>query len=214
LTGFAACNGDTDVHLDTIEIQPKTTVQEQDFTPELVPEQLHVRTIEELSETIVAAGEFWEDWWNLRGRFEHIEYFTWEALETMPEHIAVRGIGFGHLLPASGFESIGDIRNYLIHYYTENWVESELFDKFAKFIEYDGILYVDGTRAGFPRPNWDTAEHTLIEQNGSHAVVETTVLWGSWHREPYDGAYPWEVLYRFTFINGKIDIIENPFGIF
>ena len=165
--------------------------------------------IEELGETIIAAGTFWENWWNLNDMFadEHIEWIDWDEL---PEHItSERGFGFARLLPTSGLENLSDIRNHLLQFYTENWIDSELFGDFAAFIEYDGILYIDGTRAGFPRPDWKTAEHTLLDQDGSHAVVETTVLYGAWHMAPYVEVVPWEVQYRFIFVDGRIDNVLN-----
>jgi hypothetical protein len=187
----------------------------------------HIFSITELGETITAAGAFWEDWWNHRGvfSFENVGIPAWDDWEAspeqrsvMPDYLAERGQSLGLLLPTSGFESISDIRNYLSQYYTPTWIEAS-FDEGIPytgipFAEYEGTLYVDITRAGFPRPNWETATHALIEQDDNHAIVETTVLWGSWHREPYDDAYPWEVLYRFTFINGKIETVENPYGVF
>jgi len=163
-------------------------------TPELDP----ITQFEELVEVIVAAGTFWEDWWDLRGRFapEHIEE------ETVPAHL----VGFySKLLPTSGFESLDDIRNYLLQYYTENWVNLELSRELPVFIEYDGILYIATARAGFPRPDWETATHILIEQNGSHAVVETVVLVGTWHAEPYGDVDLTEMQYHFIFINDQID---------
>ncbi|MCL2565146.1 MAG: IseA DL-endopeptidase inhibitor family protein [Defluviitaleaceae bacterium] len=206
--GLAAC-GTTPVPATQLEQETVMVIEQM---PETEPEPSHQWTIEELGAVIVAAGEFWEDWWNLRGVFEHIEWVDWDEL---PEHItATRGFAFGRFLPASGFESLDDISNYLSRYYTADWVNAELSGEFASFIEYDGILYVDGTRAGFPRPDWETAKHILTEQDGSHILVETAVLWGSWHREPYDYAYPWEVVYHFTFVDGKINIVENPYGIF
>jgi len=140
-------------------------------------------TIEELGQVIVSAGNLWEDWWNLDGRFAHIDFVD------LPEGLEHRGMGMSVLLPASGFESLGDIRDYLLQFYTPAWVDAELFGDFSVFVEYDGVLYVDGTRAGFARPRWDDATHVLIEQDGSRAVVETTFLHGAWHRGE-DYAYP------------------------
>jgi len=207
------------------------------------PETPRGHTIEELGETIVAAGTFWEDWWNFRGPFdwqhfapietfdeplpEHYvtgsdEHNAWlerqrvwheEYLARFPEHLRERGFFWVQLLPSSGFESLSNIRDYLLQYYTERWVDAELFGEFTKFVEYDGVLYVCGARAGLSRANWETAEHELIEQDGSRAVVETTVMHGAWHREPYEediGAVP--VQYRFTFVDGRIDQVESPFG--
>jgi len=175
----------------------------------MVSEPVRLWTIEELGETIVAAGTFWEDWWQLSGRFTHID---WDGSINMPEHLVEeRGLGMFALLSTSGFESIDDIRNHLLQYYTEAWADAELSRDFAIFVEYDDVLYVDGTRAGFARPNWNNATHVLVEQEGSRAVVETTFLHGAWHRG-YEYAYPVRAIYRFTFIDGKIDAGLGPWG--
>ena len=152
--------------------------------------------IEGLGETIVAAGMIWEDWWHGNGRFasEHVDY------EEM-----IGGM-YSHLLPTSGFENLDDIRNYLLQYYTENWVESTMSDEGFAFVEYFDILYMHTIRAGFPRPDWSTATHTLIEQDGDRIVVETIVLAGAW--QP-DLVYPSESVFRFTFIDGRIDEVSR-----
>jgi len=154
--------------------------------------------IEELGTTIVAAGTFWENWWNLNGMFAH-EHIEGEGI---PAHL--EGV-YSQLLPTSGFESINDIRNYLLQYYTETWVDLELFGEFSSFVEYDSILYIHTARAGFPRPDWETAIHILVEQDGMHAVVETTVLTGTSN----PAVTPWETQYRFTFTNGRINSVED-----
>jgi len=159
-------------------------------------------SLDELGTTIVNAGNFWEEWWNLEGRFadEHIG----EAAEA--EHLLASG--FSQFLPTSGFESMNDIRAYLLQYYTENGL-AEVEAEWFPFAEYEGNLYVATARAGFPRPDWTTAEHALIEQNGNRAIVETTVLVGSWHREPEANAYAVETVYRYTLIDGRIDQVEQ-----
>jgi len=214
--GLVGCLGDVGTEesgyiSDSVEVHPEPVATE--------PERLDYRewSIEELGETIVAAGTFWEDWWNRRGVFEYAEWVDWDEL---PLYISdTRGFAFERLLPESGLTSMDDVREFLLRYHTEAWVETALTNSIPyigrPFIEYEGVLYVDATRAGFPRPNWDTAEHVLLEQDSGRATVETTVLWGSWHMIPYTGyAYPWEVLYRLTFIDGRIDTMEAPYGIF
>jgi len=174
-----------------------------------VPE--YPRSLEELGNTIVAAGTFWEDWHRKRGRFDFA-------------HIAQKGIlrystGFAQLLPTSGFESLEDVRNYLLQYFTESWVDAHLALRQPVFLEYDDILFIhdDQILSGFA--NWETATHTFIKQNGSHAVVRTTVLHGNWSL-----AYAWFISgatlqyiieigvvsstqYYFTFIDGRIDSV-------
>ena len=166
-----------------------------------------VRTIEELGEIIVTAGTFWENWWTFTGLFaiEHIEWFEWGE---EPEYLRERGYFWGWFSPESGLES--DIRNFFLQHYTEAGLNAELTMRFYPIIEYNGILYIDGTRAGVVRPNWETATHILIEQDGKYAVVETTVLVGGWHRtdlDPMENA--WEEQFRFALIDGRIDSIDR-----
>ena len=209
LFALVACghNGGTQ---DTVET-PGTQNEIPPTNPTTSALDFPVRTIEELGGTISVAGAFWEDWWNLKGPFawEHLESLDWDEV---PEHLKARTTAWNRLLPSSGFESLDDIRNYLLRYYTESWVDAEMACEWFAFAWYDGALYVDGTRAGFPRPDWGTAVHTLIEQEGGHAVVETVVYWGSWHRYPHEDVYSWEVPYIFTFIDGRIDTVDaTPF---
>ena len=151
--------------------------------------------IKELGATIEAAGTFWNDWWWNRGRFA-LEHIARWGEEEVPEHLDTVYL---RLLPTSGFGNINDIRNYLLQYYTESWVDAELSGLFAAFAEYDNALYIHIARMSFGDRNWETAEHVLIEGYGSHAIVETTVL--VWHGEV--AAY-YEHQYRFTFIDGRI----------
>ena len=219
--GLVACREDVDVGAgeneyisDSMEVRPDPV---ESTATESEPWEYREWSVEELGEIIVTASTFWEDWWNGRGVFEHAEFVDWYEL---PLYISdTRGFAFERLLPESGLMSMDDVREFLLRYYTESWVEMALSNAIPyvgrPFVEYDGVLYVDVTRAGFPRPDWDTAEHVLMEQGNGRAMVETTVLWGSWHMLPYRGyAYPWEVIYRFTFIDGRIDTMEAPYGIF
>jgi hypothetical protein len=204
LLALAACGGNSDTETQQPQNDPATQAPSENIPQP--PEPTRVWTIEELGTTIVTAGGFWEDWWDMRGGFaaEHLDFAQ------VPTHISeVRGLGIAAVLPTSAFGSLDGIRNFLLQFYTENWVGTELSGEFAPFLEYNGILFADATRIGSPRPNWETATHTLIEQDGSHAVVETKVLWGSWHRINPENIMeirnPWEVTYHFTFIDGKID---------
>ena len=174
-----------------------------------IPDEFRKWTIEELGETIVAAGLFWEEWWELNGRFsyEHRTQYDWR------ETPSVSPPSYQRLLPTSGFNSFNDIRNYLLHYYTETWLDAELsaeiyrgtinFQKIVPFVEYRNILYTYVFRMSLPRPNWNTAVHTLVENDGNYAVVETIVLTGFWDRKMNDEFF-WETQHRFTFMNGKI----------
>jgi len=106
--GLAACNGEqggTGGNLNQPVNQPKQ------------------HTLQELSETIVAAGEFWEDWWWRSGVFawEHIDDSRrncqpWYE-EIAPAHHPLSR-GFSVLLPSSGFTSLNDIGVYLLQFYT------------------------------------------------------------------------------------------------
>jgi len=197
---LTACDSDT---VDEVVVGSFMPLPDQDYEYETDDSEEVGLNIELLGETIISAGQFWEDWWNIEGLFssEHVQWLDWDEI---PEHISERfGFGIAKILPSSGFKSLEDIRGSLLNYHTEDWVDRELAHGVA-FIEYNNVLYINGTRAGFPRPNWETAEHELLDAS----VVNTTVQWGSWHREPYDSAYPWEVVYQFRFIDGKIGIIE------
>jgi len=196
--GLTACTNEPEIIIDILP-PPPIIEPSQQFT------------IEELGETIVLGNTFWEDWWNHSGVFEfETSNPPWEWPNT-PEHL--EGRAWATLSPESGFESLSDIYDFLSQYYTENWINEGFTNGIPyigiPFAEYDNVLLIDITRAGFPRPNWATAGHTLISQENNVAVVETAVLWGSWHM-PY--AYPWEVLYRFTLIDGRIDDVEILYG--
>jgi len=168
-------------------------------TNQFAPEQ----SIEELGAIIVSSGIFWGEWWQLNGRFdfEHIKFDPswWEANHPTREHV-----GHARVLPTSGFESLNDIRKYLLQYYTESRVKEILIRDL--FIEHNNMIYTDVDRAGFSQPNWETAIHTLIEQEGSRVVVRTTVL----SLIPYDaiifsGFENNQFRYYYTFIDGRID---------
>jgi hypothetical protein len=165
-------------------------------------------TVEQLGAAIVAAGEFWEEWWEMRGRFssEHFEPVSVEDRLRIPNHPAHNGLE--PFYDPNGFRSLNDIRTHMLQWYTEAWVDAELFGDFPVFIEYEGRLYVHNARAGFPRPNWATATHVLVEQGVNLAIVETTLLEGSWHRG-VDDAYPTEVVRQFVFVGGRIDRVAG-----
>jgi len=159
-------------------------------------------TIEELGEIIVASGNFWEDWWDTIERFSFEHIGNWA-------YIHPYSTIYSELLSTSGFENLNDIRDYLLKYYTESWVDAMLSRSFAPFIEYNNVLFIHAARACSVRPDWETATHTLISQDGCYASVESTVLYRSCYpTETDDGLifmHVFEVTYNFTFINGRID---------
>lgn len=161
-------------------------------TPTAIDES---RMTQEAVDAIAAAGEFWEDWWNFRGVFanEHmIEY---------PDDPV-----FDQLQPSSGFATVDDLHSHLLQYYTEAWLAANLH---YHFMEQDGLLLVATARAGFARPNWSTMELRRMVHDGHFAThVEVAVTFGSWHRDP-DEQYPHEVIYRFTFVDGRINTQER-----
>ena len=189
-----------------IEMLP-TDVTNQAETPELE------LSIEELGRRIEAAGTFWEDWWTLSGWFtrENFQWLDWD--DEVPEVLVGNAGPWGWVSLESPLGS--DIHNFLMQHYTESWVNAELTrPQIIRIIEYDGILYSMGARAGLVRPNWETATHVLIEQEGGRAVVETTVFFGAWHRTDFDPMdYATEEIFRFTFINGRIDSIDGISGV-
>ena len=201
ITALTACTGDSDISI--------TVPQYEDGTADIV----HDWTIEELGATIVAAGEFWEDWWHLRGLFalEHFDMPEWEYLPEhyearIPQHLRYRGVDI--LLPSSGIKSLSDIRDHLLQFYTEARADSYILEngKHLFFAEYDGVVFVHTARAGTMRIDWNTATHILIEQNGNHAVVKTTAL-GYDHRGI--GEVMPTITQHHTFIDGKIDVTEQ-----
>jgi len=165
----------------------------------------HVWTIEELGDIIVATGMIWENWWS-NGTFSSLMPDTYAPTpEYLPEHIP-NSVYFA-TVSNSNFESLTDIRNYLLQFYTERWVDSVITQPFFPIIEYNGALYIHLARAGFSRPGWHTASHVLIAQVGNVAIVETTLYHGSWHRLNSGGdAFPFEMTHRFILIDGRIAI--------
>jgi len=174
--------------------------------------QPHQHSLEELGETIEAAGEFWNKWWASHYTFEwaHIDdsrrnWQPWDEAITPAHHPLSRG--FAIILPSSGFANLDDIASHLSQFYTQDWLDRRQFSEpevsmkfmeneyvtlfgFYGFEEYDGELFVFIQVEWTQRPDWAGAVHTLIEQEGNRAVVETVVQ---------------SIRYRFILIDGKID---------
>ena len=181
-----------------------------DGTPELlvvdkkegesVEESLH-----ELTEIIIGAGSFWEEWWGAnvptdRFGYEHVRYID------VPEHLQSL---FAELLPSSGFSDLNDIREYLSQFYTSRWIDEILHYNsgfYPPFLEYRGNLYINIARGGFARPDWSNVSYRLVEHQDNLTIIDITLYHGSWHRLQSDGdAYSFEMTHRFTLINGRID---------
>ena len=163
------------------------------YDQELRQEQYRIWTVEELGEIIVASSLFWEDWRSVTERFSHHNLGSMGTDITHPQV-------YMDVLPTSGFESLQDIRNYLLQYYTESWVDAMLSTTFPPFVEYNNVLYIHVIRIDLIRPHWEAATHTLISQEGYIAIVDSVVF--VWHYEVSQGS---EATFSFTFINGRID---------
>jgi len=215
----------TDTTTPNVTAPSQTQPPTPDPTPQPTPEQPQEWTLEELGDTIVAAGEFWNRWWASHHTFEweHIDdsrsnWQPWDSALTPAHHPLSRG--FAIILPSSGFSSLDDIGEYLSQFYTQAWIDRGQFAEpevtmefmvgeyvtlfgFYDLEEYDGELYVFVQVEWTARPDWNTATHTLIEQDGNLAVVETVV---STYVHGYSPSYDMPTItYRFTFIDGKID---------
>ena len=214
---ITGCTNGTDNGNDNhVAITTPPATQTADPTPQPPTNQSHQHTLEELGVTIIAAGAFWEDFWAMRGIFawEHFDNTPWEYWIEQPMHPLSRG--FQRVLPSFVFQSISEVGEYLRQFYTDEGVNREIFGRellgdgdmflgtpwaFEEYGEF-GYLYVLTARIGTFRPDWATATHTLIEQDGNHAVVETIVL-------AYDhmgmGVEMPTATFRFIFIDGRID---------
>jgi len=223
---LAACNGES------YTLEPTQTQNENNPTSivhEEPSEPAHEWTIEELGATIEAAGEFWNKWWASHHTFEweHIDdsrrnWQPWDETITLAHHPLSRG--FAVILPSSGFVSFDDVGTHLSQFYTQAWIDTwtdvgVFTDPIVSMImadgtiaqvfgiggieEYDGELFVFIQTEWSARPDWRTATHTLIEQDGNRTVVETVV---STHIDGYFPDYEMPTItYRFTLTDGKIE---------
>jgi len=180
LAMLAGCNGNT--QNETLSAADNSEYQTAPTAPSL----------DELSATIVTAGQFWEDWWHMEGIFSHTDGTN----IFLPTPYKFAGT---LLLPSSGFNSLDEIRAHLLQFYVD-------FER-GLFMEYDGNLFfgnVGDVRAFFPRFDWATATHTMVEQYANRTVVETTVLHG--HFVLGSDSY---VTLRFHMVDGKISEVEG-----
>jgi len=204
---LAEYNGLTNPHL----IFPRQVVR--------IPSGLYrVWTVEELGEIIVAAGRFWEEFNGVTGRFSYENHDMSGRIQgTHPRHLEQ----FTALMPASGFESVNDVRSFLLRYYTESWVDALLYGEFPPFVDYEGVLYMHAGVVGPPseaRPDWDTATHMLlekVEKKGYVVIVATTVLHRSWQLFYMEGVFSplevarYPVTHYFEFVEGTINVGPN-----
>jgi hypothetical protein len=151
-------------------------------------------TVAELGDVIVRAGSFWEDWWYMRGPFS---FSAGESVFVQSEgEPAGVGMGFTPLAGASGFETMDDVDMYLLQYFTAE----TLAGMPIPLREIDGVLHFADGRAGFPRFDWDSAEFSIIEQDGGRAVVEAVLLHGYFILAPGQ-----HVMLQFYMEDGRID---------
>jgi len=150
----------------------------------------------------------WENFWHYRSPFAsyHIE---WSEL------ISPRGDGnyFARVAQTAELPTMEFVLSRMWNY-TDEWVERFFARADAPFIEYDGSLYINTWRYHVPRPNWETASHTLIEQDGLNPVVETTIgLVDAMYAGVVGGSHPivGEVQIRFTFVGRMIDYSGENF---
>jgi len=161
--------------------------------------------VEEFGRTIAMGSAFWEDWWLGRGRFsrDNMDF----------SHLTAHGV---KLLPESGFSSLDDVRNYLLQYFTDEWVDTQMSSDFFIFREYDNMLFIspDGSAYGLSYISFRDATHTLAAYEQGRAVVRTTALHGPWHMLE---CCPWEEIewlfeyadVYFHFIDGNIHRINT-----
>ena len=158
-----------------------------------------VASLAQLSATIMAAGQFWEDWWAFEGIFTFTDGYG-IFVATDPDFPGT-GMSFSPLLPASGFSNLEDVRSYLSQYYSAHLAESEMAHI---FIMYEGVLHFANARAGFPRFDWTDATFELVEEINGATVVEATVRHGYFILDP--GGY---VTLRFYMVDGRIDYVSG-----
>jgi len=187
-----------------------------------IPSGLYrVWIVEELGETIVAAGKFWASWWGGGGSIDWMRYVLWGEERTVFPPTSINR-HYTQISCLSGFSGMDDIWNYLLQYFTEAWLERRFDIDNPPFIEYGGSLFMEHMRYGAVTTRWNASpRHILIEQEGGHAVVQTTALIGGWGimyaegmtlQEAKGQGFIEEVTYYFTFMDGRIDSIISSIG--
>ena len=181
LTGFmfVACTDSDSREPDLVPYpEPPPTVSGEDYLPEVgdsSPEepqqQVDSLTAEEFGEIIIQGYLLSRDlifpgWYMYQHEGEERTVATqWGS-----------SIGF-RVLPSSGFETIADIRAAFLPYFTEEMVDgTHLLGWGAAFYEeYNGNLYFFPYRASDLVWVWEEARFEIIEQDGSHTVIEVIV---------------------------------------
>ncbi|MCL2235115.1 MAG: hypothetical protein FWB98_01590 [Defluviitaleaceae bacterium] len=140
------------------------------------PPETEQHTLEQMGDIIVTVGNFWELWWN------------------SPDTVA------------SNFQTFEELRQYLLQFYTENYLDTHLPSAFS---EEDGRLIVHETRIGTLRYIWDDASHLLVYAGDNLVIVETEFQIG------YPRGDDWwtdieTVRFHTHFVDGKIDIGTSP----
>ena len=82
---------------------------------------------------------------------------------------------FYRVLPSSGFETIEDIRDALLQYFSEGEVYALLAGQAAFYEEYDGNLYFHPYKASGAYRFWEEASFRIHEQEGNRTIVEVIV---------------------------------------
>jgi len=150
----------------TAEIEEMTVI-------EAASSQVEQWDVADLENIIIQAGFFWSDWLGNpgEGRFPLDDFSSWE---NTPEHL--REKGFRELLPSSQFENLNAIRNYLLQFYTQRWID-DIFMYMPLFMEYNNALYMNFDRIhSIPHSYWQTANHFLLELKEDRAVIMTSVI--------------------------------------
>jgi len=114
-------------------------------------------------------------------------------------------IAYFRFSPTSDFRRVFDVRETLLRYYTEDFVDSLLMhdDGTPLYIEQNGSLYM--RREPAISPNyifWELATHEILEIDGNRIVVESLVPGYNLADTPFVNTF------RFIFIGDRISTIE------
>ena len=155
---------------------------------------------EELEQVIMTAGDIWESWWN----FEHT-FFGMFVHEDDPQHIT--DLGYGRFSPYSWMYDgdPNDLRRWLSHWYTDNWINDLFGEEIPIFRDYNNVLYVMMARNIHPRPDWRTAAFEIFQEAEGRHRVDVQV-----HQIDSAGMFQGLRLGIFILIDGRIDEGMSP----